>query len=154
MKNLFLFCCVVLLLSACQQSHPSISKAEMKEILHRQNEKLGTCFKEGDAAKLAAMYADSAKLCPNGAGEVYIGRTAIEKFWSGAMASSKLLEMKTETLTIDGNEEVIYETGKTTSKVLYQDSVYESTVKFANVWKKQANGDYLLDVDIWNEIKR
>jgi hypothetical protein len=47
---------------------------------------------------------------------------------------------------------VIYETGITTTRTQYKDSVYVTTVKFANVWKRQADGTYLLDVDIWNAI--
>jgi len=55
---------------------------------------------------------------------------------------------------VDGDINVIYETGKTTTKTLYKDSVYTSKVKFANVWKRQADGSYLLDVDIWNAIDK
>jgi ketosteroid isomerase-like protein len=123
----------------------------MAEILHERNEKLGELFKAGDASKLALMYSDSAKLCPNG-GELYIGRRAIRDFWEKGMAGAKLIEMNTETITIDGNGDVIYETGKTTSKTLYKDSMYVFRVKFANVWKKQPDGNFLLDVDIWNSL--
>lgn len=137
-------------LLACQEH--SLSNAEMRTILHERNEKLGEYFKSGDVDKLVTMYADSAKLCPNRAGEIYIGREAIRKFWAAASEGSKLLEMKTETLSVDGNSDVIYETGITTTKTLYQDSVYVTSVKFANVWKKQKDGTYLLDVDIWNAI--
>jgi ketosteroid isomerase-like protein len=139
------------MLPACREH--SLSKTEMRSILHERNEKLGEYFKAGDIEKLVTMYSDSAKLCPNGA-DIYIGRESIRKFWTAASEGSKLLEMNTETLTVDGNADLIYETGKTTTKTLYQDSVYVSTVKFANVWKKQADGSYLLDVDIWNSLAR
>jgi ketosteroid isomerase-like protein len=139
------------MLPACRER--SLSKTEMRTILHERNEKLGEYFKAGDIEKLVTMYSDSAKLCPNGA-DIYIGRESIRKFWTAASEGSKLLEMNTETLTVDGNADVIYETGKTTTKTLYQDSVYLSTVKFANVWKKQSDGTYLLDVDIWNSLTR
>lgn len=137
---------------ACQEQ--KFSQTEMRQILHERNEKLGEYFKEGDVSKLVTMYSDSAKLCPNGAEKVYIGREQIQKFWTAASEGSKLVEMNTETLTVDGTWDVIYETGITTTKTLYKDSVYESTVKFANVWKRQADGNYLLDVDIWNDVKQ
>jgi len=124
----------------------------MRDILHTQNEALGSLFKAGDAEKLAMMYSDSAKLCPNGA-DIYIGRNAIHNFWKQAMTGSKLLEMNTQTLTVDGNRDVIYETGKTTSKILFKDSVLTFNVKFANVWRRQKDGTYLLDVDIWNSLE-
>jgi ketosteroid isomerase-like protein len=140
----------VLLFVACQPAE--LSKQEMRDILHSRNEELGSLFKAGDAEKLSMIYSDSAKLCPNGA-DLYIGRNAIRDFWEQAMEGSKLVEMNTETLTVDGNHEVIYETGKTTSKILFKDSVMTFHVKFANVWRRQKNGTYLLDVDIWNSLQ-
>jgi ketosteroid isomerase-like protein len=97
------------------------------------------------------MYSDSAKLCVDNA-DIYIGREAIKKFWQQASSGTKLVEMNTETVTVDGNRDLIYETGKTTSKILYKDSVYVFKVKFANIWKRQSDGTYLLEVDIWNSL--
>jgi ketosteroid isomerase-like protein len=139
----------LMVFSACQSE---LSKADMKKIIHERNEKLGELFKKGDAAELSKMYSDSAKLCPDGA-DLFIGREAIRNFWNNAMEGSTLQEMNTQTLTVDGDANVIYETGKTTTKILIKDSVYTSTVKFANVWRKQTDGTYLLDVDIWNSIQ-
>ncbi|HEY9047922.1 MAG TPA: nuclear transport factor 2 family protein [Ohtaekwangia sp.] len=149
------FCSVrfLLLVVLCSCGEKKLSVEEMRAILHERNETLGKLFKEGNADKLVTMYTDSAKLCPNGAFEIYIGKKAIRKFWGDAMEGSELLDMKTETLSVDGSEGIIYETGRTTTRTKYQDSVYVSEVKFANVWKRQSDGTYLLDVDIWNSIK-
>lgn len=149
-KKVLLSIAVLLLIVACQPAE--LSKQEMRDILHSRNEELGSLFKAGDAERLSMMYSDSAKLCPNGA-DLYIGRQAIRDFWKQTMKGSKLVEMNTETLTVDGNREVIYETGKTTSKILIKDSVLTFHVKFANVWRKQKDGAYLLDVDIWNSLQ-
>jgi ketosteroid isomerase-like protein len=70
------------------------------------------------------------------------------------MKDSQLLDMQTETLTVDGSGYYIYETGRTKTRVKYQDSIYVTEVKFANVWKRQSDGTYLLDVDIWNAISK
>jgi ketosteroid isomerase-like protein len=67
--------------------------------------------------------------------------------------SSKTLKMETNVLTIEGDENLIYETGITSSQILYNDSVYHPWVKYINVWCKQPNGDYKLDVDFWNKDK-
>ena len=40
--------------------------------------------------------------------------------------------------------------GNTFSDILYKDSVYQVKVKYINVWRKQPQGDYKLDVDFWN----
>jgi ketosteroid isomerase-like protein len=149
--NLSILMVTIFLINSCQQSGRKLSKAEMRTIVEKQNDSLGACFKEGNAVKLAAMYTDSAKLSPNG-GDFIFGRDSIRAFWAEDFKSSKLLEMKTTVLTIDGNEDVIYETGKAVSKFLINDSVpYLAKVKYINVWRKQSNGSYKLDIDFWNK---
>ncbi len=140
--SLFLF-------SSCTNTSATLSKNEMKEIVDKQNEILGKYFKEGDAENLARMYTDSAKLSPNGS-RFIIGRDSIQAFWQADFKTSKLLKMETHTMTIDGNENFIYETGNTFSDILYNNSVYHVKVKYINVWRKQPQGDYKLDVDFWN----
>jgi len=140
----------VLFLDSCKPSSQKISKAEMKTIVEKQNAILGNCFIEGNAIKLAEMYADSAKLSPNGS-RFIVGRDSIRAFWQEDFKSSKVLKMETRVLTIDGDENFIYETGKAFSDIVYNDSVYHARVKYINVWCKQPNGDYKLDVDFWNK---
>ena len=150
LPNLSILMIIIFLIISCQPKQ-KLSKAEMRIIVEKQNDSLGACFKEGNAVKLAAMYTDSAKLSPNGGNFIY-GRDSIKAFWAEDFKSSKLLEMKTTVLTIDGNEEVIYETGKAVSKFLINDSVpYIAKVKYINVWRKQPNGSYKLDIDFWNK---
>lgn len=150
MKRYIVVLCV-LMLCACEKIQRS--ETETRAILRERNDRLAALFKEGDAEKLAMMYTDSAKLCPNGAGEIYVGRQAIASFWKSALEGSTLLDMKTETTTVDDAGDIIYETGKATTRTAEHDTIYVSTVKFANVWKKQQDGSYLLDVDIWNSVK-
>jgi ketosteroid isomerase-like protein len=135
---------------SCKKSAQTLTKAEMKAIVEKQNDTLGNCFTKGDADKLAEMYTDSAKLSPNGSGFI-TGRDSIKLFWQEDFKSSKVLKMKTLVLTINGDENYIYETGKAFSEILYNDSVYHASVKYINVWRKQANGSYKLDVDFWNK---
>ncbi len=144
---------LVISLISCQHTEKKLSKEEMRKIIESQNTLLGECFKSGDASKVAAMYTDSAKLCPNGYDFVH-GRDSIKAFWAEDFKTSKTLEMKTDIFTVDGDAEVIYETGKANSKFLYKDSIYKVTVKYINVWRKQSDGSYLLDIDFWNKDKK
>lgn len=154
MKTIMLPLMALLLIvfCSCNKSEQGISKAEMRRIVEGRNIALGECFKSGDAEKLALMYADSAKLSPNGSSFVH-GRENIKAFWAEDFKTSKTLEMNTNVLTIDGNKEVIYETGLASSKIMYKDTLYNVTVKYINVWRKQADGNYLLDIDFWNKAK-
>jgi len=140
----------VIFCSSCKDHSATLSKAEMKAIVERQNEMLGSCFTEGDAEKLAEMYTDSAKLSPNGSSFI-TGRDSIKDFWLDDFKSSKVLKMNTHVLTIDGNKDLIYETGKAYSQILYNDSIYNAKVKYINVWRRQPDGNYKLDVDFWNK---
>ena len=137
---------------ACEKP-VKLSDAELKEIIHQQNEKLEAAFKAGDVEQLALLYSPDAKLSADGEENIYKGRDAIKKFWEAAIKGTELVDMETNTLSIDASGDVVYETGKVTNKVRYQDSVYVSTAKYVNVWRKQPDGSYLLDVDTWNEAK-
>ena len=126
----------------------SLGKEERRAIVNKYNELLATYFRTGNAEKLASLYTDSAKLSPNGY-DFVTGRKNIQAFWKKDFESSKLLEMSTEVFTTDGTDPYIYETGKTTTKTLYRDSIYKVTVKYINVWIKQPTGNYLLDIDFF-----
>ncbi len=137
---------------SCKNLEVKLSKEDMRDIVESRNAQLGLCFKSGDVERLALMYADSAKLSPNGSDFVY-GRDSIKAFWAEDFKSSKVIEMNTTVLTIDGNSKIIYETGIAKSKILYNDSIYNVAVKYINVWRKQQNGEYLLDIDFWNKAR-
>jgi len=137
--------------TACNNNN-ELTKEEMKKIVDSNNLLLKQYFQNQDIENLANLYSDSAKLSPNG-GSFVRGRKNIKEFWSEDFKTSKVIDMQTNTLTVDGNSNIIYETGITTSKIMYNDSLYTPTVKFINVWVKQSDGNFLLDVDFWNKDK-
>ncbi len=143
---------LTLVLVACNQrpTKKVVDVAYLKQKVDEGNARLGQFFMSGNADSLANMYSVDAKLCPDG-GEFVNGRENIRAYWRQGLKGGSILEMKTETLTIDGNEEVIYETGKTHLKIS-TDSTKKISVKYCNVWKLQLSGSYKLDVDIWNEL--
>ena len=153
-RNIFVVFIIITVFLLHDQCTPdNINSDELRTIVEKQNIMLENCFLEGNADKLASLYTDSAKLSPNG-GDFVIGRNKIREFWSDDFKTSKLLEMTTNVITINGNRNLIYETGKTKIKILYEDSVYESTVKYINIWVKQKDGSYKLDIDFWNKDKK
>jgi ketosteroid isomerase-like protein len=143
-----LYICIL----GCSPKANVLTKEEMLKIVDSNNLLLKECFEKQDIERLANMYSESAKLSPNG-GNFIVGRDSIKAFWAEDFKSSKVLDMQTKTMTIDGNSDIIYETGKTTSKIEYMDSVYTPTVKFINVWVRQGDGKFHLDVDFWNKDK-
>ena len=147
MCGVFLACIV----SACQNK--TLSKDEMTRIVNSGNDRLGHLFKKGDADSLALMYTSEAQLSLSGY-DFATGRDAIHQLWKEDMISSKVLEMNTKTLTIEGTKDVIYETGKTFLKLSYKDSTFTTSLKYCNIWRLQADGTYKLAVDFSNSDKR
>ena len=142
---------IVIGLVSCQTQ--TLSKEDMTNIVNERNERLRYLFIKGDADSLALMYTSEAKLSLNGY-DFANGRNAILQLWKEDMVNSNTLEMTTNTLTVDGNMDVIYETGKTLLKLTFKDSVFNTTVKYCNIWRRQANDTYLLDVDFSNADKK
>ncbi len=127
--------------------------ATVKQKLAEANERLGLFFRQGKTDSLAEMYTENGKLCPNGEDFVY-GRENIRGYWKVNLAEGdSIMDMQTENNTIDGYRDLVYETGKTYLKLKRhgKDSVYNTIVKFCNVWKLGPDGHYQLDVDIWNK---
>jgi ketosteroid isomerase-like protein len=143
---------VCLLFSGCSNDK-IISRNEMRDIVKKCNDKLGEYYIAGDAEKLTGMYDNSAVIAPNG-NDFYSGLQSISSMYTNDVKQSKILEMRTETITVDGNKEIIYETGKTYLKINYNDSTYNTHVKYCNIWKLQPDGTYKLAVDIWNKDKQ
>jgi ketosteroid isomerase-like protein len=144
---------IIILIGLTSCGKQSLSKEEMTKILKERNDRLGYLFIKGDADSLALMYTSEAKLSLNGY-DFANGRNPIRQLWKDDMVNSKVLEMTTNTLTVAGNSDVIYETGKTQLKLTFKDSIFNTTVKYCNIWRRQPNGDYLLDVDFSNADKK
>jgi len=148
-----IYTAVIIFIGLVSCQNQTLSKEEMINIVNERNERLRYLFIKGDPDSLALMYTSEAKLSLN-AYDFANGRNAILQLWKEDMVNSNTLEMTTNTLTVDGNMDVIYETGKTLLKLTFKDSVFNTTVKYCNIWRRQANDTYLLDVDFSNADKK
>ncbi|MBL0745138.1 YybH family protein [Chryseolinea lacunae] len=150
MKTTFFLAAALGVLSQCATKE--FSGEDLKRIAKKNNDALGRFFMTGNADSLALMYGEQATLCPNG-DDFVKGRDNIRKFWADDMKTTKTLAMETETITVSGTREVIYETGRTHLNIQYGDTTFQTTVKYCNVWREQPDGTYRLEVDIWNRDK-
>ena len=151
-QSLYTILLTSLVLLSCNNS-PTLSQAEMERITKEGNAQLKQYFIASDAEKLAEMYDEKAQLCPDG-DDFYTGKKAIAEAWKKNLAGSKVQAMQTNTLVVRGNADEIYETGTTYTETLYKDSVYKSTVKYVNVWKRQSDNSWKLAIDFWNDVKK
>jgi uncharacterized protein (TIGR02246 family) len=112
------------------------------------NQRFMDAFRRGDAAGVAALYTEDAKLLPPD-NQMMIGPLAIQSFWQGAM-SMGIKEAKLETLEVESRDDLAYEIGR--YELMIQPQGGESITgigKYVVVWKNQ-DGAWKLHVDIWN----
>jgi uncharacterized protein (TIGR02246 family) len=121
----------------------------VQQEIEARNQEFMAAFKRGDAAGVAAGYADDARLMPPG-GQAVTGRQAIEQFWRSVMdAGVREVELRTERAEADGD--LAYEIGSATLRIRPEGGA-EATdaVKYVVVWTRRTGGPWQLTVDIWN----
>ena len=119
--------------------------AQNAATLQKLNDKFTAAFNKGDAAAVAAMYAEDAYVLPPG-GEMVKGRSAIEAFWKQAaqqVGDAKLVTVDVLPLGRRGAREIGTVTLETKGQPPQQ-----LVGKYAVVWR-QIRGRWLA-TDIWN----
>ena len=120
--------------------------AQNAAMLQKLNDKFTAAFNKGDAAAVAAMYAEDAYVLPPG-GEMVKGRSAIEAFWKQAaqqVGDAKLVTVDVLPLGRRGAREIGTVTLETKGQPPQQ-----LVGKYSVVWR-QISGRWLLATDIWN----
>jgi uncharacterized protein (TIGR02246 family) len=101
-----------------------------------------------DVATIVAFYADDAVSMSNNK-PMITGKAAIQKEVEEEFAKRKEASVVAfETLNVFGNENLVTETGKTTSKNAAGEVIYDG--KYMAVWEKR-NGKWLVISDIYND---
>lgn len=144
MKNILLLSTVIFVLSQCQQKNQSsISKAEMLQLVKSLDYQFSVGVKTRDSAMLTNIYSDSAwYLAANR--EAFVGKTEIGKDM-GELLKFNPIDIILNIGNVDGNREVIYETG--TGTTVYDSSKWD--FNYVNVWRLQKDGSYKLEVDAY-----
>ena len=98
---------------------------------------------KGEAAKIADMYAEGARVMPPN-GSMVQERQKIKEFWQGFIDSGAKLSLSTSDVEAQGN--VAIEIG--TYVMISPDNTRDAG-KFVVVWRRQKK-DWKIAVDIWN----
>ena len=134
-------------LAFCVLAAPAL--AQDKASIEKLNDAFTAAFAKGDAAALAAMYAEDATLLPAGA-EMVKGRPGIQAFWGEAvkgLASAKLTTLEVLPLGPEHAEEI-----GTFALQTRAQPPQTMTGKYVVIWRK-VGGDWKLATDIWNANK-
>ena len=113
------------------------------------NRRFMEAFERGDAASVAALYAEDAVVLPPDA-PMISGRAEIEEFWRGLMAAGAR-GVNLVTLRLGGSGDVLHEVGRATITIQPEGGETSTqTVKYVVVWERDPAGRLALAVDTWN----
>jgi len=138
---------IVMIIGCLSLGAPAL--AQNKTTIEKLNDAWTAAFNKGDAAAVAALYAEDAYVLPPGSSMVK-GRAAIEAFWRQAaqqMTDAKLTTVDVLPLGRSAAREVGTVTLKTKSQ-----PPQEVVGKYVVVWRKIGR-DWKLATDIWNTDK-
>lgn len=111
------------------------------------NERILTGFNSGNIDGVMSVYAEDARMLPEGAGEV-VGKEAIRSYYNEFIHSGlKMKYSKTEQVKVAGDMAI--EIGKYCLLIPTDGAVSEEFGKYVTVWKRHGDA-WLIDVEISN----
>ena len=119
------------------------SGSNIRNAIEAANKRFVEALSKGDAAKIADMYAEGARVLPPNSPMVQ-ERQKIQEFWQGFINTGAKLSLSTSDVEAQGN--VAIEVG--TYELISPDNKRDAG-KFVVVWRRHKK-DWKLAVDIWN----
>ncbi len=146
MNRIFLVLVIMIVavsLSPGQTKGNKTSGSNVRNAIEAANKRFVEALSKGDAARIADMYAEGARVLPPNSPMV-LGRQRIQEFWQSFINAGAKLTLSTSDVEAQGN--VAYEVG--TYELIFPDNKRDAG-KYVVVWRRQ-KGDWKLAVDIWN----
>ena len=142
----FLLTLPMLLFVSCESAPEDT--AEVWQAIEAITEQYADAFKRGDAAAIAALYTEEAKVLPPN-GPTIVGREAILNFYQGAIDACDCNDFQLTTLEVGVARDLAYEIGEYATIHPVEGETIRRQGKYVYIWKRE-NGEWKLDVDIFN----
>ncbi|MBN8588516.1 MAG: hypothetical protein J0L94_09365 [Rhodothermia bacterium] len=125
----------------------SMGAINMREATARGNHAFRQAVRSGRVENIVQLYTPQARLSAPYHGFV-MGRSPITSWWQQQLSNVK--DLRKQTLTVNGNEFMIYETGLAYWKTTPEKGLKWRVTNYLQVWRVQSDGSYLLDAEAWN----
>ncbi len=123
---------------------------DVRQAVEQANARFVEAYKAGDAAAIAGLYAETAKMLPPDATEV-AGREAIQKLWQSWLDGG-LKDLTLETTEVEASGDLAYEIGNFSLQAPAANNTMTTAAgNYLVVWKRAGAGDWQLQVDTWND---
>ncbi|MEJ7576812.1 MAG: nuclear transport factor 2 family protein [Pyrinomonadaceae bacterium] len=121
-------------------------KASIRREIVEANRKMVETMKRGDLLGVSRFYADDAMILFH-RGQKIQGRKAIDAYWTSIKGAK---DWKLDVIEVGGSRDEVYQIGKSsfTSEADGKENTY--TCDFIVIWKRQTDGAYKIQVDIYN----
>lgn len=146
MNRIFLVLVIMIVavsMSLGQAKGNKVASDSIRNEIEAVSQGFAKALSKGEAAKIADMYAEGARVMPPN-GPLVQERQRIQEFWQGFIDSGAKLSLSTSDVEAQGN--VAIEVG--TYELISPEGKRDSG-KFVVVWRRHKK-DWKLAVDIWN----
>jgi uncharacterized protein (TIGR02246 family) len=123
---------------------------DVRQAIEQVNSQVMAAFNAGDAAAIASLYSDTAKMLPPDATEI-AGREAIQELWQSWLDDG-LKDLTLEAIEVEASGDLAYEIGSFSMQAPAENNtMMMATGNYVVVWKRGADGNWRLHVDTWND---
>ncbi len=141
----FILTLPVLLFVSCERAPEDT--AEVRQAIEALNKQWEDAFNRGDAAAIAALYTEEARVLPPN-GPTLFGKEAIQNFYQSGIDACGC-DLQLTTLEVGVARDLAYEIGEYASIRPEEGEAMRDQGKYVYIWKRE-NGRWKLDVDIFN----
>lgn len=123
---------------------------DVRQAIEQVNAQFVEAYKAGDAATIASLYSDTAKMLPPDATEI-AGHDAIQNEWQ-SWIDGGLKDLTLEAVEVEASGDLAYEIGLFSIQAPAENNaMVTATGNYVVVWKRSGDGNWRLHVDTWND---
>ena len=126
---------------------------DVRRQIEQVNARFEQAFRAGDAATIASLYTEDAKMLPPDATEV-VGREAIQALWQGAIGDG-VKDLTLGAIDVEACGDLAYEVGSFSIQVPAENNTMRTAGgNYLVIWQRGADGEWRLHIDTWNDRPR